>query len=198
MATVEAFIPVMGLRDALRPRVYPRRRKRMSKIAVLIGDMFEDVEYAQPAEGFKKAGHTLVHVGLTAGATVRGKHNKEQVLIDKAVDEVKVADFDALFIPGGYSPDGLRAHPGPVKFVKEFVESGKPVLGICHAAQLLITARVLKGRRVTGWVSIIQDIKNAGAEFVDQPVVEDGNLLFSRNPGDIPQFIKASLRKLKG
>lgn len=169
----------------------------MSKIAVLITDMFEDVEYAKPAEGFKKAGHTLVHVGLTAGATVRGKHNKEQAVIDNAVDDMKVSDFDALFIPGGYSPDVLRSHPGPVKFVKDFVESGKPVFGICHAAQLLITAQVLKGRRVTGWVSIIQDIKNAGAEFVDQPVVEDGNLLFSRNPGDIPQFIEASLRKLK-
>jgi len=169
----------------------------MSKIAVLITDMFEDVEYAKPAEGFKKAGHTLVLVGLKQGVTVRGEHNKEKVVIDRAVDDVKVSDFDALFIPGGYSPDRLRAHPGPVKFVKEFVESGKPVLGICHAAQLLITAQVLKGRKVTGWVSIIQDIKNAGAEFVDQPAVEDGNLLFSRNPGDIPQFIELSLRKLK-
>lgn len=169
----------------------------MSKIAVLIGDMFEDVEYAKPAEAFKKAGHALVHVGLTAGATIRGKHNKEEVNIEKAVDNVNGAYFDALFIPGGYSPDGLRAHHGPVKFVKDFVESGKPVLGICHAAQLLITAQVLKGRRVTGWVSIVQDIKNAGAEFVDEPVVEDGNLLFSRNPGDIPEFIEASLRKLK-
>jgi protease I len=169
----------------------------MSKIAVLIADMFEDVEYAKPAEGFEKAGHTLVHVGLKQGITVRGKHNKEKAVIDRAADDVKASDFDALFIPGGYSPDGLRAHPGPVKFVKDFVESGKPVLGICHAAQLLITAQVLKGRKVTGWVSIIQDIKNAGAEFVDQPVVEDGNLLFSRNPGDIPKFIEASLRKLK-
>ena len=169
----------------------------MSKIAVLITDMFEDVEYAKPAEEFIRAGHALVLVGLKPGITVHGKHNKEKAVIDRAADDVNVSDFDALFIPGGYSPDGLRAHPGPVKFVKEFVESGKPVLGICHAAQLLITAQVLKGRRVTGWVSIIQDIKNAGAEFVDQPVVEDGNLLFSRNPGDIPQFVEAALRKLR-
>ncbi|MBP1927964.1 protease I [Methanolinea mesophila] len=169
----------------------------MSKIAVLIADMFEDVEYAEPAEGFKKAGHTLIHVGLKPGAVVRGKHNREKVLIDRSADDVHVAEFDALFIPGGYSPDGLRAHPGPVKFVKDFVESGKPVMGICHAAQLLITAQVLGGRRVTGWVSIVQDIKNAGADYVDQAVVEDGNLLFSRNPGDIPRFIEASLRKMK-
>jgi protease I len=77
------------------------------------------------------------------------------------------------------------------------VESGKPVLGICHAAQLLITARVLQGRKITGYVSIIQDIRNAGAEFVDAEVVEDENLLFSRNPKDIPAFIRASLRKLE-
>jgi len=193
-------MPVTGIEDALLPPTwgYPdKRRYQMSKIAVLITDMFEDVEYAKPAEQFKKAGHTLVLVGLKQGVTVRGKHNKEKAVIDRAMDDVKVSDFDALFIPGGYSPDGLRAHPGPVRFVKEFVESGKPVMGICHAAQLLITAQVLKGRKVTGWVSIIQDIKNAGAEFVDQPVVEDGNLLFSRNPGDIPQFVEASLRKLK-
>jgi protease I len=169
----------------------------MSTIAVLITDMFEDVEYAQPAGSFLKAGHTLVHVGLTPGVTVRGKHNREKAVIDRSADDVRVDEFDALFIPGGYSPDGLRAHPGPVKFVKDFVESGKPVLGICHAAQLLITAQVLGGRKVTGWVSIIQDIKNAGAEYVDEAVVEDGNLLFSRNPGDIPKFIEASLRKLK-
>jgi protease I len=118
------------------------------------------------------------------------------VLIDQAVKDVSVADFDALLIPGGYSPDRLRADADAVRFAKEFVESGKPVFAICHAPQLLITAQVLQGRKITGWKSVIQDIKNAGAEFIDQEVVEDGNLISSRSPRDLPAFIRASLRKL--
>jgi protease I len=169
----------------------------MKRIAVLITDLFEDVEYAEPAEAFRKAGHAVVTVSLTKGTTVTGKTLHSKVHIDQAVKDVAVGDYDALFIPGGYSPDKLRVDPAAVEFVRSFVSSGKPVLGICHAAQLLISARVLQGRRTTGYVSIIQDIKNAGAEFVDAEVVEDGNLLFSRNPKDISAFVRASLRKLK-
>jgi protease I len=91
----------------------------------------------------------------------------------------------------------LRVDDAAVKFVREFVERDKPVFAICHAPQLLITAQVLQGRKITGWKSIIQDIKNAGAEFIDQEVVEDGNLISSRHPGDLPAFIKAALKKLK-
>lgn len=170
----------------------------MKRIAALITDLFEDVEYAEPAEAFRKAGHTVVTVGLKKGATVTGKTRHSKVRVEQAVHDVSAGDFDVLFIPGGYSPDKLRVDPAAVEFVRSFVTSGKPVLGICHAAQLLITARALQGRRITGYVSIIQDIRNAGAEFVDADVVEDGNLLFSRNPKDIPAFIRASLRKLEG
>lgn len=168
----------------------------MSRIAVLITDMFEDVEYTKPAESFKEAGHELVHVGLSAGETVHGKKDQTPVRIDRAVSDVSPDDFDALFIPGGYSPDKLRAHDVPVEFVRRFVQSGKPVLAICHAPQLLITAQVLRGRKITGWKSVAQDIKNAGAEYVDQEVVIDGNLVSSRQPDDIPAFIEASLEKL--
>ena len=168
----------------------------MSKVAVMITDMFEDSEYAKPAEALQKAGHELVHIGLKSGAIVKGAKKGTPVKIDKTFGEVKVADFDALLIPGGYSPDLLRAHEEPVKFVKDFVESGKPVCLICHAPQLLITAQVLKGRKVTGWKSIIQDIKNAGAEFIDQEVVEDGNLISSRSPADLPAFIRVCAKKL--
>lgn len=168
----------------------------MSRIAVLMTDMFEDVEYEKPADAFSSAGHKLTRVGLTAGATVHGKRGMA-VKIERAVHDVHASDFDALFIPGGYSPDKLRIDDDAVRFAQEFVESGKPVFGICHAAQLLITARVLKGRRVTGWKSIIQDIKNAGAEYVDAEVVVDGNLVTSRKPDDIPAFSKAALDMLK-
>lgn len=169
----------------------------MSKVAVIITDMFEDPEYTEPAKAFTKAGHQLVHIGLKAGSIVKGKKNQTPVLIDKAVRNVIARDFDALLIPGGYSPDKLRVDERAVQFAKEFVESGKPVFVICHAAQLLISADVIRGRKITGWKSIIQDIKNAGAEFIDQAVVEDGNLISSRDPGDLPLFIKASLERMK-
>ncbi|MFO7554978.1 MAG: type 1 glutamine amidotransferase domain-containing protein [Desulfobacterales bacterium] len=169
----------------------------MSKIAVIITDLFEDSEYTEPAEAFKKAGHELIHVGLEEGKTVKGKKEETPVKIDEAVKNVSVADFDALLIPGGYSPDKIRVDQDAVQFTKEFVQSGKPVFLICHAAQLLITADVLRGRKVTGYTSIVQDIKNAGAEYFDQEVVEDGNLISSRHPGDLPKFIETSLKKLQ-
>ena len=168
----------------------------MAKIAVIIDNLFEDSEYTEPAEAFKEKGHQLTHVGLEAGKTVKGKKKGTEVKIDQAVSEVSVENFDALLIPGGYSPDQLRVDEKAVRFAGDFVRSGKPVFAICHAGQLLITAQVLKGRRFTGYKSIIQDIKNAGAEFVDQEVVVDGNLVSSRNPNDIPAFVKEALRKL--
>ena len=169
----------------------------MSKVAVVITDRFEDSEYSQPAEALKKAGHELTHVGLKSGVTVKGEKQATPVKVDKTARDVKVGDFDALLIPGGYSPDLLRVDEHVVRFVKEFVESGKPVCMICHAPQLLITAQVLKGRKITGWKSLIQDIKNAGAEFIDQEVVEDGNLISSRSPADLPAFIRTCSERLK-
>lgn len=168
----------------------------MAIIAVIIDDLFEDSEYQKPVEAFRKAGHELIHVGLKANAVVKGKKLGTEVKIEKSVGEVSAEDFDALLIPGGYSPDRLRANENAVSFVREFVKSGNPVFSICHAPQILITAQVLEGRRVTGWKSIVQDIKNAGAEFIDQDVVEDGSLISSRHPGDLPAFIEASLKKL--
>jgi protease I len=169
----------------------------MSKVAVIIADLFEDSEYSQPTTAFKAAGHELVHIGLKKGETVRGKKEKTPVKIEKAVKNASDKEFDALLIPGGYSPDKLRADDDAVAFTKKFVESGKPVFAICHAPQLLITADVLRGRKVTGWKSVIQDIKNAGAKYIDQEVVEDGNLITSRHPGDLPAFIKVCLDRLR-
>jgi protease I len=168
----------------------------MARIGVLIENMFEDSEYKKPAAAFKKAKHELVHIGVKKGI-VKGEKTGMKVKVEKAARDVTVGDFDALFIPGGYSPDRLRSHDEVVAFVKQFAATGKPIFFICHGAQLLITADLLKGRRITGWKSIIQDIKNAGAEYIDQEVVEDGNFISSRYPADLPVFIKASLDKLK-
>jgi len=169
----------------------------MSKVAVIIDDLFEDSEYSEPVKAFKEAGHDITHIGLEEGREVRGKKTGTKVKIDRSIESVSPDGFGALLIPGGYSPDRLRADKDAVDFTKRFMESEKPVFSICHGAQLLITADVLKGRKVTGWKSIIQDIKNAGAEYLDKEVVEDGNLTSSRHPGDLPAFIQASLKKLK-
>jgi protease I len=167
------------------------------KIAVLIDDFFEDIEYVKPAEAFEKAGYQLVHIGLKKGKIIIGKKQEATVCIDEQVNNVSISDFVALFIPGGYSPDRLRINTDVVQFVKDFVKSGKLVLSICHGPQLLITAQVLAGRKITGWKSIAQDLKNAGALFLDKEVVEDGNLISSRSPTDLPAFIDASLHKLQ-
>jgi protease I len=168
----------------------------VSKIGVLIGPKFEDVEYTQPSNAFKEAGHELTHIGLKKGQTVEGKEEKTKINIEKSAKDVSTSDFDAIFIPGGCSPDKLREDDNIVKFTREFVKSNKPVFAICHAPQLLITAEVIEGRKVTGWKSIIVDIKNAGGNYVDKEVVEDGNIISSRGPADIPSFIRASLNKL--
>ncbi|PKN17348.1 MAG: protease [Deltaproteobacteria bacterium HGW-Deltaproteobacteria-6] len=168
----------------------------MATIAVIITNMFEDSEYSEPVFAFMAAGHKIVHIGIQAGETVKGIKKGTPVVIDQTLKDLSITGFDALLIPGGYSPDQLRIHADALRFAREFVESGKPVFVICHGPQLLISARVVKGRKITGWKSIKDDLINAGADFVDQEVVEDGNIISSRSPADLPAFITASLRKL--
>lgn len=168
----------------------------MAKVAVIIADLFEDAEYTEPVAAFRKAGHEIVHVGLRAGQVVKGKKEGTEVRVDAAPRQHSVDSFDALLIPGGYSPDKLRVDEEAVAFVREFMDKGKPVFSICHGPQILITAKALKGRTVTGWKSIRQDIVYAGGNFVDREVVVDGNLVSSRSPADLPAFIAACLQKL--
>ena len=105
----------------------------MKRIAVMVTDLFEDSEYTRPVEAFQAAGHTVVNIGLMAGATARGKKKQTPVIIDQAIRDVSVNDFDALLIPGGFSPDQLRVDEEAVNFVKQFVEDNKPVFSICAA-----------------------------------------------------------------
>jgi protease I len=168
----------------------------MKHIAVVVTDYFEDSEYTEPIKAFKEKGHKITNIGFEAGKTVKGKRGESQATIDKSIDEVKVSEFDALLIPGGFSPDILRADDRFVKFVKEFVESEKPIFAICHGPQLLITANVVKGVRMTGYKSIVQDLNNAGVIFEDKSVVVDKNFVTSRTPDDLPDFIRESLNKL--
>ncbi|WP_108307979.1 type 1 glutamine amidotransferase domain-containing protein [Metalysinibacillus jejuensis] len=167
----------------------------MAKIATVVTNMVEDVEYTSPKEALEKAGHELVTIDVKAG-TVEGKHG-EKIVIDKGIDDVDAKGFDALFIPGGFSPDILRADDRVVAFVKTFMDDMKPVFAICHGPQLLITARTLDGRDATGYKSIQVDLENAGAKFHDEEVfVCQNQLVTSRTPDDLPAFNREIVKLL--
>ncbi|GAA0366653.1 type 1 glutamine amidotransferase domain-containing protein [Bacillus horti] len=165
------------------------------KIAVLVTDMFEDSEYTEPVKAYKEAGHEVVNIESEAGKEVKGK-NGETIKIDKALDQVKPEDFDALLLPGGFSPDLLRGKGGFGDFAKHFIEKDKPVFAICHGPQVLIDTHLLKGRNMTGFRSIKNDLINAGANFKDEEVVVCHNLVTSRTPDDLPAFNRESLNLL--
>ena len=170
----------------------------MAKIATLITDMFEDVEYTEPAKAFNEAGHELINIEKEAGKKVTGKQGEAVVTIDKGIDEVSPDEFDALLLPGGFSPDQLRADDRFVKFTKAFMDAEKPVFAICHGPQLLISAKALEGRDATGYKSIQVDMEYAGAKVVDKEVVVCQNqLVTSRQPDDIPAFNRESLKLLE-
>ena len=170
----------------------------MAKIATLITNMFEDIEYMDPSRAFNEAGHEVFTIEKEAGKEVNGKQGEAKVKIDHGIDDVKPEDFVALFLPGGFSPDQLRADERFVEFTKAFMDSKKPVFAICHGPQLLISAKALEGRDATGYKSIAQDMLYAGAKFVDKEVVVCQNqLVTSRQPEDIPAFNRESLKLLE-
>ena len=167
------------------------------KIAVVMTDLFEDVEFTEPAKAFEEAGHELTIIEKEAGKSVKGKSEGAEVKVDKGIDEVTPDDFDALLIPGGFSPDQLRGDDRFVAFTKAFADSNKPIFAICHGPQLLITADTLRGKKATAYKSVAVDVKNAGAHFEDSEVVVDGNLVTSRQPDDLPAFNRESLKLLE-
>ncbi|PTL40040.1 type 1 glutamine amidotransferase domain-containing protein [Alkalicoccus saliphilus] len=169
----------------------------MSKIACVMTDMFEDVEFTSPKEAFEKEGHELTVISDEKGKESTGKQGEEKVTADLGVDDAKPEDYDALFIPGGFSPDLLRGNEKFVEFSKHFILHDKPVFAICHGPQLLITADVLHGRNITGFKSILQDLRHAGANVFDEEVVVCGSLVTSRTPNDLEAFNRESLAQLK-
>ena len=167
------------------------------KIAVVLTKLFEDIEYTAPVKAYKEKGHEIENVGIKKGEVVEGKKKKEKVTIDKSVDEVSSKDYDALLIPGGFSPDILRSNDNAVNFAKGFMNEKKPVFVICHGPQLLINSHSLKGKKATGVKSIKIDMINAGADFYDKEVVVDDNLVSSRTPKDMEAFIRESVKLLE-
>jgi protease I len=169
----------------------------MPKVAFIMDEMFEDSEFRQPYERVREAGHEPVVIGLEKGKRIEGKKGKETASTDVGIDEVRPEEFDALVIPGGYSPDKIRANDAMVRFTRSIHEAGKPVAAICHAGWMLAEADVVRGKTVTSWPSIKTDLVNAGANWVDQEVVEDGNLITSRKPDDLEAFSKTLLAQIE-
>jgi protease I len=169
----------------------------VSKVAFIVDEMFEDSEFRFPYDQLRQLGHDPVVIGLESGKKLEGKKGKETITTDVAIGEVSAKNFDALVIPGGYSPDKIRTDPKMVAFTKEVFDAGKPVAAICHAGWMLAEAGVVGGKTVTSWPSIRTDLTNAGARWVDQEVVEDGNLITSRKPDDLEAFTKTLLSQLE-
>jgi protease I len=165
------------------------------KIACVLAEGFEDSEFRKPYDAFRDAGHQVVVIGMKKGDKIEGKKGKESTKADLGIDDARPDDFDALFIPGGHSPDMLRGDERFVEFTRAFAD--KPILAICHGPQLLMTAELVDGRRLTAWKTVQNDLANTGAEVVDQEVVVDDNLVTSRKPEDIPAFIRESLQALR-
>lgn len=167
------------------------------RIAILAEEGFEDVELVEPLKAMKEAGAKVVVVGSGSKPRYKGKRGTATVRVDAIAERVKAEDFDAIIVPGGYAPDKMRLHQPMIDLVRKAHDLGKVVAAVCHGPQLLISADIVRGRRVTSWPSVAVDLKNAGADWVDEPVVRDGNLITARKPADLPRFNKAIIEALE-
>lgn len=165
------------------------------KVAILVENLYEDLEFWYPYYRLKEEGAELTVVGTGSSALYKGKHGLE-AKPDIAAEQADPRKFDAVVIPGGYAPDYMRRYPALVGFVKEMHAQGKVVAAICHAGWVLASAGLTKGLTMTCFSSIKEDVVNAGATYVDQPVVSDRNIITSRFPADLPVFCLAIISAL--
>ena len=165
------------------------------RVAILAENNYQDLELWYPLLRMREAGAEVKVVGTGSATTYTSKHGYE-VPVDVAADEVKAADFDAVIIPGGYAPDFMRRYPAMVGLVREAFEQGKVVAAICHAGWMLASAGIVKGKKATCFHAIKDDLINAGATYLDQEVVQDGNLITSRVPSDLPAFCRTIIAAL--
>ena len=168
----------------------------MATVAFVLADDFEDSEFRVPYDRLRGAGHQVTVIGTEAGKEVKGKKGTETFTLEATPGDVDAGQFDALVVPGGYSPDKLRTDSDIVSLVRKVADADKPVAAICHAGSLLIEADLVDGRRVTSWPSIRVDLENAGATWEDNEVVVDGNIITSRKPDDLDAFTGAILERL--
>ena len=167
------------------------------KVAILLGQDFEDSEFKVPYDRLKTEGFEVEIIGREAGEELRGKKGKVTVKATRSIADARPREYDALVIPGGYSPDKLRADERFVRVVREFDALKKPLAAVCHGPQLLITAGLVKGRTLTAWSTIQEDLRQAGANVKDEPVVKDGLWITSRKPEDLEQFADALIAALR-
>lgn len=166
------------------------------KVAILIENGVEDAEFQVPYNGLKQAGVEVVVLGSRTNEKYTGKQGKLSMQPDGTTTEAIAAEFDAVIIPGGMAPDKMRRNPNTVNFVQEAMQQGKLVAAVCHGPQVLIEGDLLRGKQATGFVAIRKDMINAGANYIDEPLVVDGNLITSRQPGDLAIFTTAILSRL--
>lgn len=172
---------------------------RGRRIAILAADGVERVELEQPREAVQNAGAQTELLSLNMGDIQARNHDLEEAgtfSVDRTVSDASVEDYDALLLPGGtVNPDKLRINETAVAFVRDFANSGKPIGVICHGPWTMINAGVVRGRTLTSWPSVRTDLRNAGANVVDQEVVMDGNITSSRWPDDLPAFCAAVVQR---
>jgi protease I len=169
------------------------------RVAVLATDGFEQVELVKPVDGLRAEGAKVEVVSPKTGEIQGYNHFEkgDKVRVDRALADAKPSDYDALVLPGGViNPDLLRLEPKAIAFVREFVQSGKPISAVCHGPWTLINADGVKGRKMTSWPSLKVDLSNAGAHWVDEQVVVDGVLVTSRKPDDLPAFVAKTVEVL--
>ncbi len=165
------------------------------RVVILVERDFQDMEVMYPFYRLKEAGHEVVVVGSGSAKEYKGKFGYP-VVADKNMDEVSAKDFDAVVVPGGWAPDFMRRYPKMVQLVADMDKAKKPVAAICHAGWMLVSAKILKGRTVTCFSAIRDDVEAAGATWVDKEVCVDGNLITSRKPDDLPAFMRELLKQL--
>jgi protease I len=166
------------------------------KALMISADNFEDTELLVPYYRLKEEGISVDLASMNTGK-IKGKHGYETV-VDKTLAEVKPEDYDVLVLPGGRAPEVVRKEKRALEIAKYFFGKNKPVFAICHGPQTLITAGLMKGRHATCYKSVAPEMKEAGAVYEDREVVVDGNLVTSRQPADLPAFMREMMKKIKG
>jgi len=167
------------------------------RIAILAEEGFEDSQLIEPIRAMKNAGARVLILGTGSQQSYKGKRGRITVTVDATTDKVNAEDLDAIIVPGGYAADKMRLHQSMVDLVAKAYDLGKVIAAICHGPQLLISSEIVRGRRVTSWPSVAVDLRNAGADWVDAPVVQDKNLITSRKSADLPRFNKAIIQALR-
>jgi len=170
-------------------------RLKGKKVVLLAENLYQDLELWVPYYRLKEEGAEVTIVGSGSSRTFTGKYGYP-IHVDKQAKEINMVKYHGVVIPGGYAPDMMRRYPEMVRIVRQAHRKGKVIAAICHAGWMLVSAGILKGKKVTGFIAIKDDLINAGATYVDEEVVRDGNLITSRKPDDLPAFCREMIEAL--